>query len=203
MTKIYSKWVKTLTDWEMQKTDAQWEYSYTQKIFIANFLVGYLSLFITAWVYIPFGDHVLPYLTNLNISHEHKTVDFQRLRAQLVYFIVTGQLIGFLTEMVVPYLLKKFVPKAKKMVSKKKESTSSASLNENNSTLTVEDEEEEKFMKKVYKEVAMEEYAIYTDYVEMVIQVNHELYSNIVTIHLTPKFFYSLVMSVCSLLYGL
>ncbi|CAO3642924.1 unnamed protein product [Mucor hiemalis] len=44
MTNIYSKWVKTLTDWELHKTDASWEYSYTQKIFIANFLVGYLSL---------------------------------------------------------------------------------------------------------------------------------------------------------------
>ncbi|CEP11819.1 hypothetical protein [Parasitella parasitica] len=173
MTKIYSKWVKTLTDWEMQKTDAQWEYSYTQKIFIANFLVGYLSLFITAWIYIPFGDHVLPYLTNLNISHEHKTVDFQRLRAQLVYFIVTGQLVGFLTEMVVPYALKHYLPKAKKMVSKKKSSTTSVSLKERNSTAAVEDEEDEKFMKKVYKEVAMEEYAIYTDYVEMVIQFGY------------------------------
>lgn len=172
MTKIYSKWVKTLTDWEMQKTDAQWEYSYTQKIFIANFLVGYLSLFITAWVYIPFGDHVLPYLTNLNISHDHKTVDFQRLRAQLVYFIVTGQLVGFLTEMVVPYVLKKFVPKAKKMVHKKKSNTSSTtSLSEKTPSAAVQDEEEEQFMNKVYREVAMDEYAIYTDYVEMVIQV--------------------------------
>ncbi|MBM6383492.1 MAG: anoctamin [Paenibacillus sp.] len=44
MTGIYSKWVKILTDWEMHRTDASWEYSYTQKIFIANFLVGYLSL---------------------------------------------------------------------------------------------------------------------------------------------------------------
>lgn len=156
----------------MQKTDAQWEYSYTQKIFIANFLVGYLSLFITAWVYIPFGDHVLPYLTNLNISHDHKTVDFQRLRAQLVYFIVTGQLVGFLTEMVVPYVLKKFVPKAKKMVHKKKSNTSSTtSLSEKTPSAAVQDEEEEQFMNKVYREVAMDEYAIYTDYVEMVIQV--------------------------------
>ncbi|KAI8637071.1 calcium-activated chloride channel-domain-containing protein [Parasitella parasitica] len=173
MTKIYSKWVKTLTDWEMQKTDAQWEYSYTQKIFIANFLVGYLSLFITAWIYIPFGDHVLPYLTNLNISHEHRTVDFQRLRAQLVYFIVTGQLVGFLTEMVVPYAMKNYVPKAKKMVSKKKTSTSSSSAKEKNLVAAFEDEEEEKFMNKVYKEVDMEEYAIYTDYVEMVIQFGY------------------------------
>jgi hypothetical protein len=44
MTGYYTRWVKTLNDWEMYKTSAQWEYHYTQKIFIANFLVGYLSL---------------------------------------------------------------------------------------------------------------------------------------------------------------
>ncbi|KAI8061390.1 calcium-activated chloride channel-domain-containing protein [Thamnidium elegans] len=170
MTGIYSKWVKILTDWEMHRTDASWEYSYTQKIFIANFLVGYLSLFITAWVYIPFGDHVIPYLVEFNVSHEHKTVDFLRLRAQLVYFVVTGQLVGFLTEMVVPYALKRIMPEAKKLSEKvtKKERKSS-----NTDLANIADAEEAKFMEKVYKEVALGEYNIYTDYVEMVIQFGY------------------------------
>ncbi|RCH88112.1 hypothetical protein CU098_000888, partial [Rhizopus stolonifer] len=172
MTKIYSQWIKMLTNWEMHKTDASWEYSYTQKIFVANFLVGYLSLFITAWIYIPFGDQVLPYLAEFNISHEHKTVDFQRLRDQLVYFIVTGQLVGFLTEMVVPYALKRLMPKAKKItstISKKKQEHHTADLSLN----AVQDEEEKKLMNKIYKEVDREEYNIYTDYVEMVVQFGY------------------------------
>jgi anoctamin-10 len=44
MSDFYTKWVKVLNDWENHKTEASWEYSYTQKIFVANFLVGYLSL---------------------------------------------------------------------------------------------------------------------------------------------------------------
>jgi hypothetical protein len=44
MTGFYSRFVKSLNNWEMHKTDALWDYHYTQKIFIANFLVGYLSL---------------------------------------------------------------------------------------------------------------------------------------------------------------
>lgn len=44
MSGFYTKWVKVLNDWENHKTEAGWEYSYTQKIFVANFLVGYLSL---------------------------------------------------------------------------------------------------------------------------------------------------------------
>ncbi|KAI8375588.1 calcium-activated chloride channel-domain-containing protein [Choanephora cucurbitarum] len=174
MTKIYSHWVKILTDWEMHKTDASWEYSYTQKIFVANFLVSYLSLFITAWIYIPFGDYVLPYLAEFNISHEHKTVDFQRLRDQLVYFIVTGQLIGFLTEMVVPYALKKIMPKAKRMTSKihpTEQTTSMTDLDVKQTSIV--DEEEKKLIAKIHKETEMEEYNIYTDYVEMVVQFGY------------------------------
>ncbi|KAI9487752.1 MAG: calcium-activated chloride channel-domain-containing protein [Benjaminiella poitrasii] len=177
MTNIYSKWVKVLTDWELHRTDASWEHSYTQKIFIANFLVGYLSLFITAWIYIPFGDHVLPYLVELNISHEHQTVDFRRLRAQLVYFIVTGQLVGFLTEMVVPYALKRIMPKIDKLKSKyiSKSSSTAPSVQQEFTTTNISttSSEQTKFMDKVYKEVAMEEYNIYTDYVEMVIQFGY------------------------------
>ncbi|KAI8985984.1 calcium-activated chloride channel-domain-containing protein [Pilobolus umbonatus] len=170
MTNIYSVWVKALNNWEMHKTDATWEYHYTQKIFIANFLVSYLSLFITAWIYIPFGDYVLPYLVEFNINHHHETVDFQRLRAQLVYFIVTGQLVGFLTEMVVPYALSKLMPKAikiSKRVIKKEDNQKELA------TVEISDKEEAKFMQKVYKEVALPEYNIYADYVEMVIQFGY------------------------------
>lgn len=118
----------------------------------------------------------MPYLVEFNVSHEHKTVDFQRLRDQLVYFVVTGQLVGFLTEMVVPYALKYIMPQAKKLTNKvtrkdKKIDPATDIINK----ATVEDEEELKFMAKVYKEVELEEYNIYTDYVEMVIQVRYDM----------------------------
>ncbi|ORE01372.1 DUF590-domain-containing protein [Rhizopus microsporus var. microsporus] len=174
MTKIYSQWMKRLNDWEMHKTSAAYEYYYTQKIFIANFLVGYLSIFITAWIYIPFGDHVLPYLVQYNISHDHKSVDFQRLRAQLVYFVVTGQIVGFLTEMAVPYVINLIKPKAQRVSEKvlhKREmpTTKELAIRE----ASENDEEEVKFMEKVYNEVSMLEYDIYIDYAEMVIQFGY------------------------------
>jgi hypothetical protein len=113
---------------------------------------------------------VLPYLVEFNISHEHKTVDFQRLRDQLVYFIVTGQAVGFLTEMVVPYFMGLLMPKAKEMgekVTKKKQQVNPDFIQQEQTN----DEEERKFMNKVYREAGLEEYNIYTDYSEMVIQV--------------------------------
>lgn len=112
----------------------------------------------------------MPYLVQYNISHDHKTVDFQRLRSQLVYFIVTGQLVGFLTEMVVPYVLNLIKPKAQRIterIMKKEETPSATDL----AKKEAEDEEEQRFMTKVYNEVALQEYNIYLDYAEMVTQV--------------------------------
>ncbi|CAO3671003.1 unnamed protein product [Umbelopsis vinacea] len=179
MSGFYTKWVKALNDWENHKTEASWEYSYTQKIFVANFLVGYLSLFITAWVYIPFGEHILPYLDVFNIQHNHQKVGTERLKAQLMYFIVTGQVVGFFTEMVVPRIKAIVQPKVMAFFKKStdKRRSSGSSVGEPNSKeldhLRSMTEAEGSFMKKVYKEVDMEEYDIYTDYVEMVIQFGY------------------------------
>ncbi|KAI8066428.1 calcium-activated chloride channel-domain-containing protein [Gongronella butleri] len=156
MSTLYSDWVRVLTNWEMHKTESSWDSAYTKKIFIANFLVSYLSLFFIAWVYIPFGEHVLPLLSTMNISHQHQKVDFQRLRDQLVYFVVTGQVVGFLTEMVVPFVLARVLPKTKKVISKEKDR-----------------EAADPFLKKIYAEAAKDEYNIYTDYVEMIIQFGY------------------------------
>ncbi|KAI9007473.1 calcium-activated chloride channel-domain-containing protein [Phycomyces nitens] len=173
MTNFYNKWVKILNDWEMHKTDASWESNYTKKIFIANFLVGYLSLFITGWVYIPFGDHVLPYLSHYNISHDHKKVDFLRLRDQLVYFVVTGQVVGFATEMIVPYIMQKAMPEAQKLKEKVTKGNTESSFSEDQLGTAALSGPEASFMKRVYKQVGLEEYNIYTDYVEMVIQFGY------------------------------
>lgn len=107
---------------------------------------------------------MLPYLTELNVSHSHQKVDFQRLRGQLVYFVVTGQVIGFATEMILPYAMKLVMPKVEKVLHKDDQDA-------NTTTDISDDVTSSKFMQKVYKEVDLPDYNIYTDYVEMVIQV--------------------------------
>lgn len=131
-------------------------------------------------MYIPFGDHILPYLDVFNIQHSHQKVGTERLKAQLMYFIVTGQVVGFFTEMIVPRIKAIVQPKVmaffKKSIDKRR--SSGSSVGDPNSKeldpLQSMTEAEGSFMKKVYKEVEMEEYDIYTDYVEMVIQVRKE-----------------------------
>lgn len=80
-------------------------------------------------------------------------------------------MVGFLTEMVVPYALKRIMPEAKKLSNKVAKKDQKVSNTDLSTKTTVEDIEETKFMAKIHKEVGLEEYNIYTDYVEMVIQV--------------------------------
>ncbi|KAH8551004.1 calcium-activated chloride channel-domain-containing protein [Umbelopsis sp. PMI_123] len=178
MSNFYTKWVKALNDWENHLTESSWEYSYTQKIFVANFLVGYLSLFITAWVYIPFGDHILPYLDVFNIQHNHQKVGTERLKAQLIYFIISGQVVGFFTEMILPRIMAIVQPKVMSILRRGSGRRSSGTKSEDANSKELDTkqnmtEAEGTFMKKVNKEVGMEEYDIYADYVEMVIQFGY------------------------------
>jgi len=180
MSAFYTKWVKALNDWENHKTESSWEHSYTQKIFVANFLVSYLSLFITAWVYIPFGDNILRYLDVFNIQHNHQRVGSERLKDQLMYFIVSGQVVGFFTEMAVPRIRAIVQPKVmayfKKGNGNRRRCPGTKTGDHNSKELEPMQsmtEAEGGFMKKINEEVEMEEYDIYADYVEMVIQFGY------------------------------
>jgi hypothetical protein len=48
---IYTRISKSLTNFENHRTDQAFENAFTQKIFVLNFLTGYMSLFLTAYVY--------------------------------------------------------------------------------------------------------------------------------------------------------
>ncbi|KAI8987519.1 calcium-activated chloride channel-domain-containing protein [Mycotypha africana] len=169
VTKLYAKLVKVLCDFEMHKTHRSWEHSYTQKVFVANFLAAYLALFITGWIYIPFGAKVTPYLTAWNIKHDHNTIDFTRLRTQLIYLVATAQVVNFVTEMVVPWILAKATGKAKNVTDK---ITRRKSFDEKLG-VTEKDDEEHEFIERVKQEVALKDYDIFLEYVEIVIQFGY------------------------------
>lgn len=86
--------------------------------------------------------------------------------------IVTGQLIGFFTEMIVPYVLRLISPHIKSVIAKitKKKPETNTDFVKQTET---EDTEEIRFMNKVIKEASLPEYNIYLDYVEMVVQFGY------------------------------
>lgn len=147
-----------------------------QKEFVLNFLTSYMALFFTAFVYIPFGHVLTPYLdfwravaTKLTPrdkvwATQEFVVDPTRISQQMFYFTVTAQVVNFLTETVLPYVKRKALDEAKGVQARISRS----------SVKKIPDPEEEKaFLDRVRSEVELEIYDVTSDYREMVIQFGY------------------------------
>lgn len=142
-----------------------------QKEFVLNFITSYIPLAFTAFVYLPFGHVLTPYLDFWRVAAEtvtfgHKKIsmkEFQidpsRITKQMFYFTVTAQIVNFGTEAIVPIVKRKLTSKAKErgIVGKAAKPVKDA-------------EEEADFLSKVRAETELEVYDVTTDYREMVIQ---------------------------------
>ncbi len=153
-----------------------------QKIFVINFITSYLPIFLTAFVYVPFGTVLVPYLDVYQMTAARLTGDskvgqaaqkaasFQvnpkRLTQQVIYFTVTAQIVNLLTEAIVPYV-KQRVFKAVKNVSE--EIASSRGHGSHIQDLP----EEAAFLERVRTESGLAEYDVTIDYREMVVQFGY------------------------------
>src|SRR4051812_32356758 len=104
---MLTKAATRLTEFENYETHGAYEKSLTQKIFVMNFIMSYLGIFLTAFVYVPFGKIIVPYLDvfnvavrpfaedekqlHLNSASSNWTINPDRLRKQVIYFTVTAQ----------------------------------------------------------------------------------------------------------------
>ncbi|KAF8982690.1 hypothetical protein BGZ46_000808 [Entomortierella lignicola] len=155
-----------LTDYENYETHASHEYHLMQKIFIFNALTSYMSILLTAYVYIPFGPQVISTLQNYGLAFSSVTIDPTMLQNRLKAFMITTQAISFVTETIVPWATRHAMTgavKIQKEVSEKlhHESTSEGSI-------IVEDSEgAKKFLKRVEKQSKLPVYDVNEDYAEM------------------------------------
>jgi hypothetical protein len=147
--------------------------AFVQKIFVLNFITSYTPIFLTAFVYVPFGRVLVPYLdiwraTAQRFTKEGKveTVDFKinpdRLTKQIIYFTVTAQIVNFLLEVVVPYAKRKAFRAVKEVQTE--------ILSKNEDALPKDPEEEAAFLARVRNEAELDEYDVTVDYREMVVQ---------------------------------
>lgn len=110
-----------ITDLENHRTADTYDMSRTQKLFFLQSITNYLPILITAFVYVPFGEQVIPrlestakklvgsyvprsYLGQAQTRH----VDKDRLRTEIIALTVSGQLSSFFEENVQPVLKRKF-----------------------------------------------------------------------------------------------
>ena len=122
---------------------------------------------------VPFGDYIVPKLDFFSVvlprlvedtrdiaSGVSFAVDSSRLKQQVVYFAVTGQILQAVEEYFVPYIKRKFFSEAKRITH----------IGDDDVPV-YETEEEKVFLEKVLREIELPEYEIFEDYDEMVVQV--------------------------------
>lgn len=148
-----------------------------QKIFVLNFITSYMPIFLTAFVYVPFAQHIVPHLDIFQIAvkpfaenEEQMTspkagfqINPDRLKKQVIYFTVTAQIVNFALEIVVPYLKRSVFRKVKQVQAER------AAKNGASSTQS-EHPEETAFLTRVRNEAELSIYDVTSDFREMVVQ---------------------------------
>ena len=149
-----------------------------QKIFILNFITSYLPVFLTAFVYVPFGSLIVPYLDVFQLTarpfaeNEKQlatpkvgfTINPARLRKQVIYFAVTAQIVNFAVETIVPYVKRRVFHKYQEIKTERAANKGGAA-----------DDlpEEAEFLARVRSEAELDVYDVSTDLREMVVQYGY------------------------------
>jgi hypothetical protein len=175
-----------LTDFENYETEDSYEAAMIQKTFVLNFITSYLPIFLTAFVYIPFGSIIVPYLNVFGHAMKPLTQDekhlwtpktgFQinrdRLRKQVIYFTVTAQIVNMVLEVILPYIKRSAFRQAKNIQG------GAAKTNSKGSPATGPNDhpEESAFLTRVRNEAELGVYDVTTDLREMCMQVSGSVY---------------------------
>ncbi|KAK8126361.1 calcium-activated chloride channel-domain-containing protein [Apiospora kogelbergensis] len=162
-----------LADFENHRTADYYEMSVTQKTFVLSFIVQYFPILLTAFVYVPLGGKLVPYLQThlpgyvgqkLNVATFEGDTD--RLRNEVIALTVTGQVSDMFEEMVMPYLMHKLRGWWHQY----------KFWNSNHGAfqaLAPDDPAEEPFLRSVRQQASLEPYNVQDDISEMVIQFGY------------------------------
>ncbi len=171
-----------LTDYENYETTESYEAAMTEKIFVLNFITSYLPIFLTAFVYVPFGSLIVPSLDifkltmrpfaqrekQLEVPKAGFEINPSRLRKQVIYFTVTAQIVGLAMEVIVPWAKRQGFVKYQEMKSERAAKRGGAKP-----SVTINDlPEEAAFLTKVRNEAELDLYDVTTDLREMCLQVS-------------------------------
>ncbi|TKA63927.1 hypothetical protein B0A55_10307, partial [Friedmanniomyces simplex] len=185
LTGILTTFATKLNDFENFETESQYERALTRKIFVLNFITSYLPVFLTAFVYVPFGSLIVPYLDVFSLTvkpfaeNEKQlqapklpsqfTINPARLRKQVIYFTVTAQIVNFAMEVIVPYAKRQGFIKIKQIQSARAQKAGGMAP-----SAAAEDVPEEKeFLARVRSEAELDVYNVYDDLREMVVQYGY------------------------------
>ena len=181
---VLTGFAQRLTDYENYETQESYERAMISKVFVLNFITSYFPVFLTAFVYVPFGSILVPYLDIFSLTvrpfaeNEKQmqtpspgtfAINPDRLRKQVIYFSITAQVINFLMETVLPLVQQKGTQKYREMKSSRAEQKGgifpAPSAND--------PPEEADFLARVREEATLPEYDVTADLREMCIQFGY------------------------------
>lgn len=168
-----------LTKYENYRTQDQYDLAQTAKQFVMHFITAFLPTVLTAFVYVPFGATIVPYLDVANLRSEpaENPLDFKvdpsRLQQEVIYLTLTGQVLDFLGEIVYPYVKSIVWQKWRDYQAKKDalQHRKRASIATN--TLLFDDPDESAFLTRVRREADADEYNVHEDTLEMCVQFGY------------------------------
>lgn len=190
---IMAAWQATatsLTSWENHFSQRDFNWSMTIKMFALQGFVAYGALALSAFVYIPFGQALMDHIVakgyfagsvasaissgNLQLRSDGG-IQFQinpdRMHSQLFAVLTTAQVTNAFTELALPFILRKF--KEWRSGEQNGDGKSKSQGTRGDASPRGGDAAEHKFLKRVYSELALPEYDVFTDYAEMATQFGY------------------------------
>ncbi|KAM0326922.1 hypothetical protein ACHAPQ_007536 [Fusarium lateritium] len=165
-----------MTEFENHRTADLHEMSLTQKVFVLNMFTNYLPIFLTAFIYIPFGDNVVPKLESVlstafasvgkKFVNQPFHLDADRLRNEVIALTVTGQISSFFEENIVPML-------KHKLSGMYRDYKRSHSKGDMLLSIVKDDPEEATFLSRARNEATLPKYNVQDDIAEIVLQFGY------------------------------
>lgn len=113
ISQFLERTAEALTRFENHRSADSHEQSLAQKVFLLNFTTLYLPIFLTAFVYVPFGDFFVPHLKGFlhytlgnvaSLGDKPFRIDKIRLQREVIALTVTGQITHFGEKFLVPFV---------------------------------------------------------------------------------------------------
>jgi hypothetical protein len=150
--------------------------SLTQKLFILSIITNYFPILLTAFVYVPFGDVIVPQVKRSlvqlfpnyasQLAFRPFSSDSDRLRNEVIALTVTGQLSDFFEENLLPLIKYKFNDWYREY---RRAYGKDAML----LTLVSDDPNEADFLKRVRNQATRSQYNVQEDIAELVLQFGY------------------------------
>ncbi|KAG5518564.1 hypothetical protein PMAC_002960 [Pneumocystis sp. 'macacae'] len=172
---LYNKISTCINYYENYETDIDFESAFIHKIFMMSFIICYTALFMISCFYVPFGYHIIPKINIVNIqslflnSESIKVKPFivnpDKLRKQFIYYMITGQIINFFKQWILPFVFKFFFVILERIYSTKISKFNHKNINSFS--------EENEFLSKVRREAELPEFSLLNNYLELVMQFGY------------------------------